>query len=202
MSEAVLSGAALALGGQIGAKSRAAYQALKTSYAVGERAYHGLHHVQDVLDTFFHLWDGGDEALGARVALALLYHDAVYDPRAKDNEAQSATMAREALASLGIGSWDLDEVERLILVTRDHRADDLAGSLVVDADLAILQSAPHEYDRYAAAIRQEYAFVPEDEYRAGRTRVLERLLSRRLFTSPLLDEAAARANLRREIGQL
>lgn len=56
---------------------------------------------------------------------------------------------------------------------------------MLDADLAVLGSSADDYNRYAGAIRKEYASVPEADYRAG----------------PLFEqyEQAARANLRREI---
>ena len=165
-----------------------------------QRAYHNLRHVEAVLETAERLMPEGS----AHVVLALIYHDAVYDPRAKDNEERSAQMAREELRSLGVPNEDLDEVARLILLTKHHQVSpgDEAGSAVVDADLAILQASPEEYDRYAAAIREEYAWVPEEEYRIGRAKVLEGLMSRKLFSSALLDEEMARANMRREIDRL
>lgn len=201
MVESLFLSAVTALGGSQDTKAEAAYASLERRYR--GRAYHSLRHIEAVLEAYLFLAEDLDPPSAARVVLALCYHDAVYDPRAEDNEAQSADLARTALAPLGIDEADLDEIARLILVTRDHRADDPQGALVADADLAILQATPDEYDRYAAAIRKEYAHVPEDAYRTGRRRVLEGLLARdSLFVSPLLDEAAARANLSREIDLL
>ena len=200
MVEALFLSALAALGGAVGPESRAAYAALRSAYE--GRAYHSLRHVEHTLETYLFIADDLPPTAGARVVLALAYHDAVYDPQAGDNEARSALMARRALAPLGVEEADLAGIERLILLTRGHEATDPLGSLVVDADLAILQEPPERYDAYAAAIRREYAFVPDDAYRNGRRRVLEGLLGRRLFTSPLLDEAAARANIEREIAGL
>jgi len=74
------------------------------------------------------------------------------------------------------------------------------------AGLAILGASAADYDRYARAIREEYAWVPEQDYRAGRRRILEGFLEReRLFYMPPLFERlemSARANLRREIERL
>lgn len=62
------------------------------------------------------------------------------------------------------------------------------------------------YDGYAAAIRAEYAHVPEADFRTGRARVLDGLLALpALFRLPPLAarwEAPARANLRRELASL
>ena len=201
MVEALFLSAVVALGGQADAAARRAYAALARAHE--GRAYHNLAHVEAALETYLFLAEDLASEVGARVVLALCLHDAVYDPRASDNEARSACLARDLLSPLGIGREDLEGIERLILATRDHVSDDLASALVADADLAILASSREGYDAYAAAIRREYAFVPEAEYRAGRRRVLEALLAReRLFVSPRMDEAAARANLRREIAVL
>ena len=177
------------------------YERLEAAY--GWRAYHNLRHIEEALGTFLTIEEDLSPLDEARAILALVYHDAVYDPRAKDNEARSAAWMRGELTPLGVDEADLAEIERLILGTRDHQAEDFLGGLVVDADLAILAAPPDEYDAYAAAIRREYAHVPDEAYRVGRARVLEGLLGRkRLFTSPLLDERTARENMRRELGRL
>lgn len=198
MVETLFTHAVTVLGGRDLAATGRAYADLEAAYL--GRAYHNLRHIEHTLETYLFLAEDLDPEDGARVVLALNYHDVVYDPQAKDNEAQSAAFARRSLVELE--EADLMEIERLILLTHGHRADDLVGALVVDADLAILQASPQEYDAYAAAIRQEYGFVSDEDYRAGRTRVLEELMARKLFTSPLLDEDAARANMRREIERL
>jgi predicted metal-dependent HD superfamily phosphohydrolase len=78
--------------------------------------------------------------------------------------------------------------------------------VLLDADLAILGASEERYRRYTADIREEYAFVPDEAYRAGRTAVLERFLARpSLYHHPVMvaeGEDAARRNLRVEIGNL
>jgi predicted metal-dependent HD superfamily phosphohydrolase len=94
-------------------------------------------------------------------------------------------------------------VTRLIHATAHLAADrppgDRETAILLDADLAILGAAPERYARYAGAIRQEYAWVPEAEYRVGRVRVLDRFLARpRIFWTDLAyqeGEQQARANL-------
>jgi predicted metal-dependent HD superfamily phosphohydrolase len=138
------------------------------------------------------------------VEAALWYHDVVYDPHAPDNEERSAAWATGALGALGIPRAVVEEVARLVLLTRhDRPASDPAGQLLCDVDLSILGAAPHEFDAYDRAIREEYAWVPEEAYRAARREVLRNLLGRQpLYRTEYFRrryEDAARANLRRAL---
>ncbi|NJO32913.1 MAG: hypothetical protein HC869_06995 [Rhodospirillales bacterium] len=76
--------------------------------------------------------------------------------------------------------------------------------LLLDLDLSVLAAGPSRYRAYALAIRREYAAIPDEVYRLGRRRVLERFLSRQqiYLTERLrtLWEGSARANLTGEIG--
>ncbi|MGL4421197.1 MAG: HD domain-containing protein, partial [Gemmataceae bacterium] len=133
-------------------------------------------------------------------------HDVVYDPRGADNERQSADWAKECLLPCGVPAELIAEVESAILAT-DHRSEPAFATIpLIDADLAILGAAPARYDRYAAAIRAEYAWVPEAEYRTGRAKILQGFLDRpRIYQSARLweeGEAAARENILRELSQL
>src|SRR5690242_20725665 len=93
------------------------------------------------------------------VRLAAWYHDAVYDSHATDNEERSADMARSALSRLRVPGDRVESVARLILATKTHQTDgDPDAAVLLDADLAILGSEPEQYDRYAKAIRREYAW--------------------------------------------
>jgi predicted metal-dependent HD superfamily phosphohydrolase len=178
----------------------AAFADLVTRYGEPGRHYHTLEHVAAVLDVVDAL--GGT---GPALQLAVWYHDAVYDTRAADNEERSADLARTALAVLSILESVISETARLILLTKTHRAaeDDADGRLLLDADLSVLGAEPAVYDRYAAAIRREYAWVPEADYRAGRGRILEGFLARpRIYYRLEQVEPAARNNLRREIDTL
>lgn len=97
------------------------------------------------------------------------------------------------------------EVERLVLltVTHDPAPGDRDGEVLCDADLAVLGGAPEAYTAYAAAVREEYSFVPEPDFRAGRAAVLRQLLALpALYRTPAARarfDAAARANLTAEL---
>jgi predicted metal-dependent HD superfamily phosphohydrolase len=173
-----------------------------------QRQYHDGTHlsaVLDVVDRFAALAPHPD-----RVRLAAWMHDAIYDPRALGdaNERDSAEFAEGLLATLGVPAEVAAEVARLVGLTAGHAtaAGDPDGELLCDADLAILASDADQYAEYAAAIRREYAHVPEDAFRAGRRQVLRALLELPSIyrLSPLREawEKPARTNLENELKTL
>ncbi len=172
------------------------------------RHYHTLAHLTAVLDVVDQHADLAGRAHVVR--LAAWFHDAVYDPRAAGdaNERDSAALAGNVLTELGVPTSEVAEVRRLVLLTAGHSVapDDLDGALLCDADLAVLAAPPARYERYAAAIRREYAHVPEPAFRAGRAAVLTGLLALpALFRLPPLAtrwEEPARDNVRRELAAL
>lgn len=182
------------------------FTCLVEAYSTGDRYYHTLKHIHQVLSTVDTL-QAYPQNLAA-VKLAAWFHDIVYDTQAKDNEERSANSACDLLSSLGIPTNTIDTVSRLILNTKYHQAaaDDYNSQVLLDADLAILAANPIQYQEYAYAIRQEYAWVSEAEYIAGRRQVLERFLQRqRIYFTPLMFEVAeqsARYNLQGEIQTL
>ncbi|HEU4347494.1 MAG TPA: metal-dependent phosphohydrolase [Actinoplanes sp.] len=172
------------------------------------REYHDVTHlsaVLDVVDRFSGLANDPD-----RVRVAAWMHDAIYDPRALGdaNERDSAEFAEGLLTTLGVPAEAATEVARLVGLTAGHATgeNDPDGELLCDADLAILAADDDRYAQYAAAIRREYAHVPDDAFRAGRTRVLTILLELPSIYrhAPLRDawESTARANLERELSRL
>jgi len=172
------------------------------------RAYHTTAHLRTMLDVIDRHADRADHPDVVR--LAAWWHDAVYDPRAVGdaNERDSAELASAVLAGLGVPPVAVDEVDRLVLLTANHsaRARDRDGALLCDADLAVLAGSPAAYDAYVAAVRREYAHVPEPEFRTGRAALVRRLLTLpTLYRIPELRaawEPTARANLRRELAAL
>jgi predicted metal-dependent HD superfamily phosphohydrolase len=97
------------------------------------------------------------------VQLAIWFHDAVYDPRASDNETRSADLAVDLLSSIGVPGSVIEKVVRLVRATAHLSSGvpptDRDTATLLDADLAILGSSPARYQRYAADIRKEYAWL-------------------------------------------
>lgn len=177
---------------------------LAARYAEPHRHYHTLHHIAAVLDAL-HAHVGALER-PEEAALAAWYHDAVHDPAASDNEARSAELATAHLLAAHAPVEATARVHAMILDTRHiGPATSPDGMLVADADLAILAAPEIAFDAYDAAIRQEYAAVPEAVYRAGRRRILQAFLDRPFIyqTAEFRKqcEASARRNLGRVLGR-
>jgi predicted metal-dependent HD superfamily phosphohydrolase len=171
-----------------------------------QRRYHTLAHLVAVLDHVDTLERYAADADVVR--LAAWFHDAVYLPDRSENEERSARLAERALPEAGVGREKTAEVARLVrlTVTHDPGEDDFDGQVLCDADLAVLASPPSAYAAYTAAVREEYHFVPNEAFRAGRSDVLRQLLALpRLFHTPFGQkhwEATARYNLRGELEML
>lgn len=139
---------------------------------------------------------------------AALYHDAIYDPLSSSNEAESAALADAALQRAG---WDRSRrqiVGGLIVATASHDvvADDAPQPMtnqLLDADMAILGADPAAYAAYVTGIRAEYQMVTDQQWRVGRTAVLQRFAAMpAIFRTEAMcaaREHRARANIASEL---
>jgi predicted metal-dependent HD superfamily phosphohydrolase len=183
---------------------------LRARHAEPQRAYHSWQHIEELLTLYTEIEPALDDP-GA-VLFALLFHDAVHDPRSNDNERSSAELLAQRAAGL-LPPDSLARAERMVLATVGHclpagltepERNDAAHFL--DMDLSILGAAPERFAEYEAQIRREYAHIPEDTYRTGRAAMLQRFARR----DPLYFsdwgrgrfEAQARINLARLVEQL
>jgi predicted metal-dependent HD superfamily phosphohydrolase len=175
-------------------------QQLMVAWAEPQRHYHTPQHLRECLALL-------DPALGlaqhpGKVELALWFHDAIYDPQGKDNEARSADWAVEALAQAGANREVQQRVRALIMATcHDAEPEGDDAQLLVDIDLAILGADPARFAEYDAQVREEYRWVPEAVYRVKRREVLAGFLARPMIyaTERFRDrfEGRARENLER-----
>jgi predicted metal-dependent HD superfamily phosphohydrolase len=186
---------------RLGAKGdgKVVWQALADRYNERHRRYHNLDHVAHCLSEFdlaHHLSQKPDA-----IEVAIFFHDAIYDPRAKDNEQRSADMACEVLSAAGLDHEFTGRIAILTLDTKHMGAVTTSdGQLLVDVDLAILGQARERFAEYERQIRAEYAWVPEADFKSGRAAILQRFLDRpaiygtEFFRSRY--EETARSNLR------
>lgn len=179
-------------------------------YQAPDRHYHGIRHIEALL------------ALAAQyrreladpeaVEAAIWFHDAIYDSRRKDNEALSAALAAESL-DRRIDPARLTHIVTMIEATASHEVPPLTdasarqdAALLLDMDLSILGAPAEVFDAYEDAVRQEYGWVAEPDWRAGRSAVLRNFLARpQIFHTDIFAtrfEAQARANLARSLAKL
>lgn len=191
-----------ALWQRLGASSIPDISDLLQRWTDSRRRYHTTRHLAHCLTTY-----DRNPLRDDRVELALWFHDAVYDPHGSDNEERSADLAHSVATTAGLTPETVDVVVCCILATR-HREPpaNAAQALTLDVDLAILGENRRRFERYDAAIRAEYAWVPEETYRRERCRILAGFARRDdLFTTPWFRRrcmARARANLLRAVRRL
>lgn len=179
---------------------------LVAAYDDASRGYHDTLHLAEVLARLEELTASGTTYDVTPVVLAAWFHDAVYDGE-RDAEERSAAWAEEVLPGM-VDDATVAEVARLIRLTESHQPEegDANGRALSDADLGILAAPAERYDAYAAAVRREYAHLPDEVFTEGRRAVLTDLVGReRLFHTAhgrARWEDAARANLARELRTL
>jgi predicted metal-dependent HD superfamily phosphohydrolase len=188
------------------------WEQLVNLYNSPDRYYHNLTHLEacwHLLDLFaLNYPDPRTTDVETTVALALWFHDAIYDSHAADNEQLSADLAKSTILQSGLSAELADRVDRLILATGHHGdvMNDLETQLLLDIDLGILGSDSDTFWTYEHNIRQEYAWVPWTIFQQKRMEILQIFLDREFiyqheFYRARL-EAPARQNLTAAIAQL
>ncbi len=177
---------------------------IEKQYSLKIRHYHNLKHIENMLlqadsiQNEIKNWEA--------FVFSIWYHDIVYKPTRKDNEAKSAVLAKMRLKQLNIDEKTLKIIQKLIISTKTHEVD-LAenndNAFLLDIDLSILGSNWNTYEKYIKNIRKEYAIYPNFMYRKGRKKVLQHFLEREtLYFTEIFQnkyEKQARKNLIKEI---
>ena len=182
------------------------FEILKTRYSEKSRFYHNLSHVKALL----HLFESHPAKIQkpAAIRFSIWFHDVVYDTKRNDNEEESANMASETLGQLQVGIETIELVRESILATKGHSGAHLPedAKLFLDMDLAILGMKEETYTQYSKAVRAEYSWVPESQYRKSRRNILKSFIDREriYFTDKMKAkfEEQARKNIHGEIESL
>ena len=178
-------------------------QDLVAAHSTPDRHYHNLLHIQYLL-TLTKLVEGTAKCLSA-IKLAAWFHDYIYDSQAQDNEIKSATHAEKTLTELNISADIIRLVKQIILSTDKHQplTSSIDNLIFLDLDLSILGASSDNYLQYAAAIRKEYSWLSDRDYRQGRKQVLNNFLAReKIYYTDYFArrlEPQARVNLANEI---
>src|SRR5688572_26821269 len=86
------------------------YARLMAAYGEPHRHYHNLQHISDCLAEFDRARHFVREP--EAVEMALWFHDAVYDPKAPDNEERSADLAEACLVEGGLSKSFIGRVRK------------------------------------------------------------------------------------------
>ena len=173
---------------------------LEARYGEPHRHYHTWRHILACLAARDALVAHGAPP-SAAVDLAILFHDAIYEPLAHDNEAASAALMVADGARFGIDPVAIARAGPIILATKhaDATVSDPETALMLDADLSILGSDAQTFATYERDVRQEYAMVDDATWKAGRARILQTFVDRPVLYATTrgraLWDAPARANL-------
>jgi predicted metal-dependent HD superfamily phosphohydrolase len=183
----------------------ALHDALLDRYAEPHRAYHTRQHLEECLAWLDEVKTRVEHP--HELAVALWFHDAIYWPRRKDNEAMSAAWLTQVAQRADIEPEAVRRMHSLVMATvHDAIPDEPDARLLVDIDLAILGAEPVRFDEYERQVRQEYRWVPALLYRAKRAEVLRRFLDRAsIYSTPWMAgrlEAKARDNLSASLRKL
>jgi predicted metal-dependent HD superfamily phosphohydrolase len=191
-------------------RARQVREVLEANHRHAWRVYHAPAHTFAVLESVDTLseHDSCRPEHPDALELAVWFHDAVYVPGSADNEKASVGLLREQLDDV-VAPDVLDRAERLVLATAGHTVEPSSPDwpdvgVLLDADLAVLAASPADYRRYTEDVREEYAFLSDDDWRRGRAGVLRQLTARPLFRTPPMREreGRARANIARELAGL
>ncbi len=146
------------------------FNKLIAAYSEKQRAYHTLQHLYECLVLLDSIRPDLSDAYS--VELALWFHDAIYDPQAKDNELKSAELFGRYMAQ-DLSVEIVEKIKRWIIATQEHEATDERDlQFLLDIDLAILAASPERFAEYKQQIQQEYACVDPDVYSIKRKEVL------------------------------
>jgi pantetheine-phosphate adenylyltransferase len=162
------------------------FEQIVARYTESHRAYHTLEHIVTMLDDLEMIRDQVSDYTA--LALAIWYHDYVYDvhkdSNVASNEERSAYHAEKDLERINISPNRLVWILKAILATK-HTDEcisvDQDTALLLDLDLAILGKEEHMFARYDEGIRKEYSHIPEETFKTKRIEVLKGMLSRELL---------------------
>jgi len=176
---------------------------LQRRYAEPHRTVHTWDRIAELLQMAEDVVNG----IAGRSAfiLAILFHRAVFDPRSGDSSIHSAALMRDFVGA-GMPADVLDRAEALILAVTggaipDTEDPSLRGdaALLLDFDHAVLGSDAQHFAAHEAALRAEFAHLPEERYRIARGAALQMLLwKERIFLTDrffLEREKRARRNI-------
>jgi pantetheine-phosphate adenylyltransferase len=168
-------------------------------YLESTRHYHNISHILDCINELNTL--KVEKSDYKRLFLAILFHDVIYDTKAKDNEQKSKELFVKLAQESKLKDVDISVISELIMATKTHLGTNDLENLMLDIDLSILGRDQETFDLYDSDIRKEYCWVPEVDYQKGRKKIMSDFCLRdRIFKSQVFFdkyEVSAKRNLRK-----
>lgn len=184
------------------------WRLIERKYSEPHRFYHTMEHLDNMAEEFILLGHTNIESV-----IAMMFHDAVYNPRLDDNELKSASMSDYIRKMLGLGWISGAIIGNLITATKlhevhSHHSLKMQGDIAtfLDIDLSILGQNKKLYERYMGNVRKEYDFVDQETFNNARAKFILSFLARPsiYFTNHFINkyEEEARKNLQRELNTI
>lgn len=150
-------------------------------YGEAHRHYHTLDHIQHCLQEFDRVATFMDDP--SAVEIALWFHDAIYEPGAKDNEQRSAELFQKYSHTSGCTDTVFQQRIHNLIVITTHREQPSQKDeqFIVDIDLSSFGLPWDIFERDGHRIRAECADMSDDEYYPGHVKFLQALRERPTF---------------------
>lgn len=177
------------------------YTMLVGKYTEGWRRYHTLFHIKRTLDEFDKVRDKIKNP--SLVEFAIFLHDLIYRPGAKDNETQSAAVAKGWLLFMGADQKTVRRVVRLISVATRHPKSAKARlssdeKFMSDLDLYGFSLSWDSVLGSSMDVRREFSSYSDEEFRKGHDKFIMNLMHHRIYLTEhyySLYEKNARRNM-------
>lgn len=142
-------------------------------YKESHRFYHNWDHIEYMLKL-------AEERgiLTEELFLSIIFHDIIYDPKAKDNEEQSANLFYSFFKNNVNVNTNL--IKQAILETKNHQSTSELSKQLCELDLHNLQDFDSFYDN-SMKIFKEYQFVDYKIYKEERIKILQKYNVNPLF---------------------
>ncbi|MFD1002472.1 hypothetical protein ACFQ21_24320 [Ohtaekwangia kribbensis] len=178
---------------------------IEKSYTAKKRYYHNQSHLENLLKELTSIKESIED--WDCIIFSIAYHDIVYNTLQKDNEEQSAALAKQRLTEIAFPADRINKCVQQILATKGHTiSDNKDTNFFTDADLSILGASWDVYETYFKSIRKEYSYYPDLLYKPGRKKVLQHFLGMgKIFKTDKffsMYEEQARKNLSAELALL
>jgi pantetheine-phosphate adenylyltransferase len=138
-------------------------------YKQAHRFYHTQEHLIDVIH-FLKI----NKKLNNELFLAAIYHDAIYNPKSKTNEIDSANLFEQDALNANYNTEKIKLVKQIILDTSTHKASCNESEEFIKADLNIFNQPLTKLIEFENQIFKEFQFISYLVYKKERIKVLQK----------------------------